>query len=142
VNTAAEQVIAEANKASQVAHSLGLRSPTIIYYDMEQYSGHSPAVRTFINAWVRRLHELADKAGVYGAGSNAADDWAPIANSPDAVWIANWNRNPSVFNLSGLPNSLWANHQRIHQYIGPHNETWGGVTFSIDTDNADGPLAH
>jgi hypothetical protein len=24
---------------------------------------------------------------------------------------------------------------------GPHNETWGGVTFNIDSDRADGPVA-
>ena len=138
---AAQQGTSEANGAASAAAALGLRARTIIYFDMEQYSPSSPAVRAFVNAWVEQLHRLGDVAGVYGAGSNAAADWAPIANPPDAVWIANWNGNPSVFGLSGLPDSLWPNHQRLHQYQGGHNETWGGVTFNIDSDSADGPLA-
>jgi hypothetical protein len=37
-----------------------------------------------------------------------------------------------------LPNADWPNHQRLHQYSGPHNEKWGGDTEEIDTDAADG----
>jgi len=140
-STAAQQGINEANAAANAASALGLNSPTVIYYDMEQYNGSSAAVQAFVNGWVQRLHQLGDKAGVYGSGSNAAADWAPIANPPDAVWIANWNGNTSVFGLSGLSDNLWTTHQRLHQYQGGHNETWGGVTFNIDSDSADGPIA-
>ncbi|MES2032702.1 MAG: hypothetical protein V4466_00875, partial [Pseudomonadota bacterium] len=30
------------------------------------------------------------------------------------------------------------NHQRIHQFRGGHNETWGGTTINIDSDYVDG----
>ena len=30
---------------------------------------------------------------------------------------------------------------RIHQYQGGHNETWNGVTFNIDSNFEDGPVA-
>lgn len=140
--TARQQGINEANAAADAAAALGLPAPSIIYFDMERYEPTShPAVKAFINAWVERLRQRGHQAGVYGAGINAANDWAPIANPPQAVWIANWNNNESVFGLSGLSNSLWATHQRIHQFQGPHNETWGGVTFNIDSDRADGPVA-
>ncbi|MEO7063032.1 MAG: glycoside hydrolase domain-containing protein [Dokdonella sp.] len=139
--TAASQGKSEANAASDTAAALGLTSPTIVYFDMEQYSPSSAAVKAFIGGWVQQMHLRGNQAGVYGGGSNAANDWAPISNPPDAVWIANWNNNPSVFGLSGLPDSLWAHHQRIHQYEGGHNETWGGVTFNIDSNASDGPLA-
>ncbi|HKE15970.1 MAG TPA: glycoside hydrolase domain-containing protein [Kofleriaceae bacterium] len=140
--TARQQGINEANAAADTAASLGIAAPSIIYFDMERYDPTShPAARAFVNAWVERLAQRGYQAGVYGAGINAANDWAPIAHPPQAVWIANWNGNQSVFNLTGLPNSLWANHQRIHQFQGPHNETWGGVTFNIDSDRADGPVA-
>ena len=38
-----------------------------------------------------------------------------------------------------LPDSMWANHQRVHQYIGGHNESYGGVTINIDTNAVDAP---
>ena len=37
-----------------------------------------------------------------------------------------------------LPETAWANHQRIHQFRGGHNETWGGTTINIDSDYIDG----
>lgn len=140
--TARQQGINEANAAADAVAALGFPAPTVIYFDMERYDPTThPAVKAFINAWVERLAQRGHQAGVYGAGVNATNDWAPIANPPQAVWIAQWNNVDGVFGLSGLSNSLWANHQRIHQFQGPHNETWGGVTFNIDSDRADGPVA-
>lgn len=140
--TARQQGINEANAAADAVAALGFPAPTIIYFDMERYDPTShPAARAFINAWVERLRQRGHQAGVYGAGANASNDWAPIANPPQAVWIAQWNNVESVFGLSGLSDSLWTNHQRIHQFRGPHNETWGGVTFNIDSNRADGPVA-
>lgn len=43
-----------------------------------------------------------------------------------------------MYNLS---NSLWNNHQRIRQYTGGHNETWGGLTLNIDSDVSEGVVA-
>jgi hypothetical protein len=140
--TARQQGINEANAAADAVAALGLPAPSIIYFDMERYDPTShPAVKAFINAWVERLAQRGHQAGVYGAGVNATNDWAPIANPPRAVWIAQWNNVDGVFNLSGLSNNLWTTHQRIHQFQGPHNETWGGVTFNIDSDRADAPVA-
>ncbi len=34
-----------------------------------------------------------------------------------------------------------ADHQRIHQYRGGHQETWGGVTVNIDNNSVDAPVA-
>ena len=31
-------------------------------------------------------------------------------------------------------------HQRLHQYVGDHKETWGGVTINIDSSVVDGPV--
>lgn len=140
--TARQQGINEANAAADAVAALGFPAPTIIYLDMERYDPtNNPAVKAFVDAWVERLRQRGHQAGVYGAGVNATSDWAPIANPPQAVWIAEWNNNESVFGLSGLPDTLWTTHQRIHQFQGPHNETWGGVTFNIDSDRADGPVA-
>ena len=37
-----------------------------------------------------------------------------------------------------IPSTAWANHQRIHQFRGGHDETWGGTTINIDSDYVDG----
>ncbi len=40
-----------------------------------------------------------------------------------------------------LSDTLWSNHQRLRQYAGGHDETWGGVTLNIDSDVMDGIVA-
>jgi photosystem II stability/assembly factor-like uncharacterized protein len=143
----------EAQAASSVASSIGLSSQTtggtIIYYDMEVYGGASLSCRqaaaSFINGWVERLHELGNSAGGYGSQNSYVPDWAKITNVPDDVWAAAWytnyyDPNASVSGLTWLQ-GLWINHQRIRQYTGGHNETWGGVKFNIDSDVADGLVA-
>ncbi|MEO5560191.1 MAG: glycoside hydrolase domain-containing protein [Dokdonella sp.] len=139
--TARQQGIAEADLAIAKVNTLGLQQATVIYYDMEGYSPSSAAVSAFIDGWTERLHELGNTSGVYGGPSNANADWAAIAHPPDAVWIASWDGHARVTPISGLSESNWANQQRIHQYQGGHDETWGGVTFNIDSNYEDGPVA-
>jgi hypothetical protein len=143
----------EAEAASAKAASIGLTgngsSGTVIYYDMEVYGGASlecrQATASFMNGWVQRLHELGNFAGGYGGRNSYASDWATIANVPNDIWAASWYTNTydpsaSVFGLTWL-NGLWTNHQRIRQYTGGHDETWGGIKFNIDSDVADGVVA-
>ncbi len=139
--TARQQGIAEADLAVAKVDALRLQRATMIYYDMEGYSPSSAAVSAFIDGWTARLHELGNTSGVYGGASNANADWSAIANPPDAVWIASWDGQARVAPISGLSDGNWANHQRIHQYQGGHDETWGGVTFNIDSNYEDGPVA-
>ena len=40
-----------------------------------------------------------------------------------------------------VPAGYWSDQQRLHQYEGGHNETYGGVTINIDGDYADGATA-
>lgn len=139
--TARAQGIAEANAAVAKARAIGLQIPTVIYYDMEGYSGTSAATAAFLDGWTARMHELNNTSGIYGGAGNASTDWYGVANRADAVWIAAWNGQASVFGIAGLADSKWANQQRIHQYQGGHDETWNGVTFNIDSNYEDGPVA-
>ena len=154
--TARSQGLAEADKAVDAAAALGLGAGTPLYYDMELYSEIdttcSAAVRAFVNAWSERVKDGGYLAGVYGNARNAQADWRSgvIANPPDAVWLTPWvcsgtatscNWTPTVFGISGLDDAYWANNQRIRQYWGDHKETWGGVTFTIDADYANAPVA-
>ncbi|MFQ5616492.1 MAG: glycoside hydrolase domain-containing protein [Anaerolineales bacterium] len=153
VNTAYEQGRNDADAATSAAANLGLISPnsqTIIYYDLEAFSNNTAcrdAAKSFISGWVSRLQELGHRAGVYGSGCGSyVSDWATIANVPDDVWLAHWvyssyDPNANVWNVSCVSNTLWANQQRLRQYAGGHNETWGNVTLNIDSNVADGHVA-
>src|SRR5258708_39662171 len=56
---------------------------------------------------------------------------------PDDIWNADGNGQKSTAS-SKIPASDWASHQRLHQYSGGHNETFGRVTINIDGDYVDG----
>jgi photosystem II stability/assembly factor-like uncharacterized protein len=154
--TARSQGLAEAEAAVDGASALGLGGGTPLYYDLELYAENdascSAAVRAFVDAWTERVQARGYVAGVYGNARNAQADWRTgvIANPPDAVWLTPWvcgstattcNWSPTVFGIPGVSDAYWANDQRIRQYWGGHNETYGGVTFNIDSDFANGPVA-
>ncbi len=147
--TAFNQGRAEADAAHQRMRELGLADgSTLVYYDMEAYdttnSACKAATEAALSGWVSRLHELGDRAGIYGSGCGSAPSgWASMQHVPDDVWLAHWiygsyNPNATVWNVACVSDSLWSNHQRIRQYAGGHNETWGGVTLNIDCNIADG----
>src|SRR4029077_13605438 len=134
---AAEDAVAEAT-----AIGIGAGSP--IYFDMESYSpttSATKAVLTFLEAWTAKLHELGYTSGVYSSsGSGIADlgdQVGTIYGLPDDLWIANWNNAQNTIDPV-VPETAWVNHQRIHQYKGGHDDTYGGVTINIDSDYVDG----
>jgi hypothetical protein len=143
--------ITEAKSAIQTAHNLGFAS-TVIYYDLENYdtriSACREAAKSFISGWSSHLQANGFPSGVYGSScASAISDFANIENPPDAVWLANWIQpnvyrpGSTVWNVSCVPEQLWSNNQRIRQYAGGHTETWGGVTFKIDSNVIDGLVA-
>ncbi len=143
----------EADISITDANALGLTQGTILFYDMERYddvSGTgacSTPTKAFLKGWTDRVKELGYISGVYGSPTNAVGDWLniPLASRMDAVWLARWDNVPSVWTYASpspvVPETAWANHQRIKQWQAPHNETWGGVTFNIDGNIADAPVA-
>jgi len=153
--TAYNQGVNEANAAIDAASNLGLtladKSGTIIYYDLESYNTTNTACReaakAFISGWTAQLHARGNQSGVYGSScASAISDFASISNVPDAIWPAHWiyssyNSNATVWNVACLSDGIWGNHQRIRQYAGGHNETWGGITLNIDCDVIDGVVA-
>jgi len=146
---AEQQGRSEADIAITDANNLGLTQGTVLYYDMERYddlSGTgacSTPTKAFLKGWTDRLKELGYISGVYGSPFNANGDWInmPQASQPDIVWLARWNNVMSVWGVAPLPDTYWTNHQRIHQWLGPRDETWGGVTFNIDNNISDAPVA-
>jgi Rv2525c-like, glycoside hydrolase-like domain len=147
--SAPAQGTAAATDAVARAQLFGLGPGIPLYFDMEGYSTTDPActqaVQQFVSAWVDELHALGYVAGIYGSASSTIRDMVPLASSgsspPDQVDIGNWNGNPGVFGDPYVSDAFWAHHQRIHQYRGGHNETYGGVTLNVDDDYLDGAVA-
>lgn len=151
-----QQGIAEADAAVERAAALGLtysnRAGTVLYYDLEAYDvKNAPcreAARAFISGWTGQVRARGHVAGVYGATcTSALSDFALIENVPDVIWAAYWllpyryRPEASVFNLPCLDNSLWTNGQRLRQYSGGHNQTWGATTLNIDSNVLNGVVA-
>jgi hypothetical protein len=144
---ASTQGQAAAQDAVAQAQSLGLPPGTPIYDDMEAYShttSNTTAVLSFLSAWTTQLHAQGYVSGVYSStGSGIADlvaNYGTGYTEPDDLWIADWN-NQKTTSDPAVPSPDWPNHQRIHQYSGAHDETYGGVTINIDGDYLDGATA-
>ncbi len=150
VSEAASEGVAAADDAATQAALIGLASGDPIYFDMESYDDSNTScvqgVEDFISAWVGELHAKGFVAGMYGGAASGMRDEAAIYNNPDYntlddIWNAHWDGKHQVFGDSYFSDTVWPNHQRLHQYQGGHNETWGGVTINIDSDYDDGAVA-
>lgn len=126
------------------AESIGMGPGSPIYFDMEAYtrtSSATAATLSFLSAWTSQLHVLGYVSGVYSSSASGIADLARAIGSsytlPDHVWAANWNGAQNTLDPY-LPASAWASHQRIHQYRGGHDESYGLVTINIDNDYIDG----
>jgi hypothetical protein len=149
-STAHSQGIAEANAASDTVANLGF-SNTIVYFDLEYFSSANTAclaaAQAFISGWTAQLHSRGNQAAVYGSTCGAGvDNYHTIANVPDAIWPALWDKSgydslASVWGVPCVPDSHWSNHQRIRQYAGGHDEFWGSTILNIDSDVLDGIVA-
>jgi hypothetical protein len=129
------------------AQALGLGPGAPIYDDMEAYSrtgANTAMVLKFLTAWTAALHVAGYQSGVYSSSDSGITDlagqWGSSYLEPDDLWIANWNGTQSTAD-SNVPSGDWPNHQRIHQYKGGHNETYGHVTLNIDDNYVDAATA-
>jgi len=127
--------------AQAAAIAIGPGSP--IYFDMESYArtaSATAATLAFLQAWTEKLHSLGYQSGVYSSSASGIADLATQVGGeyeqPDNLWFANWNGQASGAD-SYVPASAWASHQRIHQYRGGHDESYGGVTINIDNNYVD-----
>jgi hypothetical protein len=150
--------VVAASDAAFRAGVAGIGQGAPIYYDMEAYNntdaGCVAAVRQFVSAWVDQLHAQGYAAAMYSSLCSGIADQATIYDNPaynrlDAIWVAAWAYNdqndpgyasyqPNLFGYTGcgaaVADTMWPFHQRLRQFRGGHNETYGGVTINIDTD--------
>jgi hypothetical protein len=144
---ASAQGAAAADDAVIQAQGLGLGAGNPIYDDMEGYprgGTNSSAVLAFLSGWTSELHAKGYLSGVYSSSGSGVSDLAAAYGTgylePDDIWIANWNGQQTTSD-SSVPSSDWQNHERLHQYRGGHNETYGGATINIDSNYLDGATA-
>ena len=144
---ATAQGTAAARDAVSRAQALGIPAGNPIYDDMEQYtesSANTAAVLAFLSAWTTQLHAAGYQSGVYSSASSAITDLVDQQGTgytePDDIWIGDWNNHQSTDDPY-VPAGEWAAHQRIHQYRGAHNDTYGGTTLNIDSDYVDAATA-
>ncbi|MEU4428751.1 glycoside hydrolase domain-containing protein [Actinoplanes sp. NPDC024001] len=142
---AAAQGRAAAEDAAAQATALGLAKESVLIYDMEAYRTDDAACRAgvlaFMGAWTARLHDLSYFSGFYGSmASGVADQVAQYAVAgyarPDYLDFARWDGVATVDDAA-IPAGYWSPRRRMKQYVGDHNETWGGVTINIDNDYLD-----
>jgi hypothetical protein len=135
---AAAEGRAAADDASLQAKNLGIPAGTPIIFDMEAYASCGQQVVTFLSAWDAELHADGFQAGVYESFSNIGDllSAAGTMTEPDVIHYADWDGKATTTS-SYMPANRWTSHQRLHQYQGGHNETWGNVTLNIDNDQLD-----
>jgi hypothetical protein len=149
--TAFFQGVNEAQAAADAGQKLGLGWFAPIYYDMEGYPRGgtcSTVVQSFADGWVRQLNARGYRGGMYSSLCSGILDVAASAKDDpkkvplNAVWIAAWNNTPKIYGYGApcpLSDLLWNDHQRVHQYAGSHNESYGGATINIDGNAVDGP---
>jgi hypothetical protein len=144
---ARQQGVAEAHTAVSAAAKLGIVAGSTLWYDLESFNQTKTRCRraslSFLSGWTSGLHSLHYVSGVYssaGSGIWALDQARMNAPKkyvlPDRIWIARWD---GVANTSTtyISSKGWATGDRMKQYLGGHNESWGGVTINIDRDFLD-----
>jgi hypothetical protein len=144
---ASSEGTAAADDAIDQAEANGISPGNPIYDDMEAYNTggtNTQAVLAFLSAWTTELHAHGYVSGVYSSENSGIRDLVAANGTgfvePDELWIANWNGQANT-NSSVVPSTEWANHQRLHQYQGGHDATYGGVTINIDSDYVDADVA-
>lgn len=143
--TARQQGRDAAAGAQTAAANLGFAAGSAIYSDIEGYASTATcraAMLSYVSGWTEKLNELGYLGGVYSSAGSGMVDLAAGYNDAsykrtDHVWFAWWNGNADTNSGSYIPASYWANHQRLHQYQGGHNETYGGATINIDSNYVD-----
>jgi hypothetical protein len=141
------QGAAEADKTVTRAKALGLSPGSTMWYDLEGFDVTNTRCRNasmaFLSGWTREIHALHYVSGVYSsAGSGmvmldeARIDHPTMYHLPDQIWIARWDGKANT-STSYIRADGWRPGGRMKQYVGGHDETWGGVTINVDRDFLD-----
>ena len=130
------------------ARALGIAKGSTLFYDLEGWSNYTNATcresaLNFLSAWTNRINDLGYVSGVYssaGSGLRILDDARAQGRAnialPRQVWIARWDGKANTSAPGYVSDAGWKRN-RLKQYQGGHNETWGKVTINIDRNYLD-----
>ncbi|AUH43819.1 glycoside hydrolase domain-containing protein [Streptomyces sp. CMB-StM0423] len=143
--TARAQGVSAANASVTAAQSLGIPAGSALYSDIEGYTSTASckaAVMSYVSGWTEGLHAKGYLSGLYSSASSGIRDAASVYDDArylrvDHLWFAWWNGVADTDAGSYVPDSYWAGHQRIHQYVGEVYETYGGQRLHIDRNYLD-----
>jgi peptidoglycan hydrolase-like protein with peptidoglycan-binding domain len=143
--TAKSQGVTAAAAAVTAASNLGIPSGSAIYSDIEAYTSTTSckaAVLSYLSGWTERLHASGYLSGFYSSAASGIKDAASEYNNSaytrvDHLFYAWWNGAADTNTGTYVPSTYWANHQRIHQYVGEVTESYGGYSINIDRDYLD-----
>jgi len=114
---------------------------------MEAYApggGTTSAVLAFLSAWTTQLRANGYESGVYSSAASGVSDLVAQYDTgykePGEIWFADWNGEHTTSSWY-IPGADWSEHQRLHQYDGGVNASYGSVTMNIDGDYLDGATA-
>lgn len=139
------QGIQVAEDAVASAKALGLPAGTTLWLDIEGFDYTNVRCRTsamaFQHGWDRRLRTLGYEPGIYSSASSGIkmlDQERRTPSSyhwalPSRIWIARWDGMANV-TTTYIPNDGWMPGDRMKQFRGGHDETWGGARVNIDSD--------
>lgn len=144
---AAVQGAAEAVKNAADATAYGIGPGSTIWYDLEGFNLADTHCResalVFVSSWVSRIKAQGYVAGFYSSASSGIkmlDDARRLRPGqfalPDRIWIARWDGAANT-STTYIPEDGWRPGGRMKQYLGGHNETWGGTTINIDSNFID-----
>jgi len=146
-STARRQGVTEAGRSVAAAKALGIVAGSTLWYDLEGFNLNDTHCResalVFLSGWTQQVRALGYKAGVYssaGSGIKMLDD-ARVNRPgkfalPDAIWVARWDGIANT-STSYLRSDGWRPGGRVKQYMGGHDEVWGGVRINIDRNFLD-----
>jgi glycoside hydrolase-like protein len=136
----AEQGRADADDAVNVAAADGFGEGTTIFLDVERADPFPPALDEYMRAWVKRVLERRFTPGIYAHRLNAD----ALFNSAAGVYRSAgdtrqppfWVSNSQGFDLTKSPGDSGFPFATMWQNPSDANETYGGVTFRIDSNVA------
>ena len=148
-NYSAARTMGQNSAATTIAdaRALGLVPGSTLWYDLEGFDNTNTDCResalAFISAWVKKVKAAGYVTGVYSSASSGIkvlDDARvnrPAAFAlPDRIWVARWDGAANT-STSYIRDDGWRPRNRVKQYQGGHDETWGGVRINIDTNYLD-----
>lgn len=136
---------AEAREAVAAAEAYGIGSGSTLWYDLEHFDITRADCResalSLVTAWTRALHDRGYRSGFYSSASSGIrmleqERLDPSGHTlPDQIWVAEWNGRATT-RSTYLGDDGWEQ-DRVHQYRGDHEATYGGITLHIDSNFMD-----